>query len=68
MKSPVMEKTLTGFVTLAITKVQHPELKKRIQLLFGRFKLREARQIIEASNRIPANLFGNQEKGAVGEA
>lgn len=63
-----MIETLNDFMTLAIAKVQHPELKRRIVLLFDRFNLRDARQIIADSNRIPVNPRGNQEKGAVGEA
>jgi hypothetical protein len=60
--------TLEDFVALAIANVQHPDLKKRIAVLFNRFNIREARSIVEESNRIPANFRGNQEKGAVGEA
>jgi hypothetical protein len=60
--------TLTDFVALALANVQRPDLKDRIALLFDRFDIKEARSIIEASNRIPVNFRGNQEKGAVGEA
>lgn len=60
--------SLGEFQTLALAKVRSPDFRERLTGLFHRFTLAEARDIVQATNRLRGGRDAVIEKGAVGEA
>jgi len=61
-------RTLGDFQTLALADVRSPDFSQRLTRLFHHFTLTEAREIVEATNRLQGGRDAVVEKGAVGAA
>jgi hypothetical protein len=60
--------TLAEFQTRALSEVHSPDFRESLARLFGQFSLRDARALVQATNRLRGGPRAAIEKGATGAA